>query len=358
MPQSQNGPEGVARAAEVQHAHAEGQQAEHQGARAVHRPDARRQRPRDEQFQQPLHQERPDGELREGQHQDQRPVRLLRTHRVVVRRDHVARQHPPGPVDGRGQRQGRLRRARDEQVRLGLLDHLLDVHHPDGDGAVRARLHAGRGLPFREPAAAHVALAHDPLRAAVLRRLVGAGQRAVPAAEALVVEVLHDPRDRVLLVGIHGTGVQAGRVETVVAGRRDVLDDRKTPAPAVQQAHVAPGLLLLEAVQRVAGGDARLAARAGVEVHVEGVLLAGGRRRGRQEGRIALREGRAAGAGGVVRPRETLRGGDLLLLQIVLDERRRTRLRRGGGPRPGRRGAARGGHRDGSSAAASRPSFT
>jgi hypothetical protein len=35
--------------------------------------------------------------------------------------------------------------------------------------------------------------------------VVGAGERAVLASEALVVEVFDDPRDRVFLVGVDGT---------------------------------------------------------------------------------------------------------------------------------------------------------
>ena len=251
-------------------------------------------------------------------------MRLLRAHRVVVRRHHVAREHPLGPVGGGRQRQGRLRRPGHEQVGLGFLDHLLDVDHANRDGAVRTRLHAGRGFPVGEPVAAHVALADDPLGTAVLRRLVRTGERAVLAAEALVVEVLDDAGDRILLVGLHRTCVHAGGIQAVMAGRRDVLDDRQAPAPAVQQPDVAPRFLLFEAVQGMAGRHARLAARAGVEIHVEGVLLAGGRRRRRHQRRVALGQGRTAGVGGVVGLCEARHGGYLLLFEIAVDEDRRT----------------------------------
>ena len=255
-------------------------------------------------------------------------MRLLRAYRVVVRRHHVARQDPPGPVGGRGQRQGRLGCSRHEQVGFGILDHLLHLHHADRDGAVRTRLHARRGLPVGEPVAAHVALADYPLGAAVLRRLVGTGERAVLAAEALVVEVLDDAGDRVLLVGLHRTRVHAGGIQAVVAGRRDVLDDGQAPAPAVEQPDVAPRFLLLEAVQGMAGRDARLAARAGIQIHVEGVLLAGGRRRRRHQRRVAPGQGRTACVRGVVRLREARHRRDLLLFEVAVDEGRR-RHRRG-----------------------------
>ena len=335
MAQPQDGPVRVAGPAEVEHADGEGQQAEHQRARAVDRTDAGRQRSGNSQLQQPLHQERADRELRERQHQDKRPVGPLRAHRVEVGRHHVARQGARSPVGRRRQRQGRFGRAGNEEVGLRFLHDLLDVDHPDRDGAVRTRLDARRGFAGLEPVAAHVALAHDPFGAAVLRRLVGTGQRAVLAPEALIVEVLDDSGDRVLLVGVHRTRVHAGGVEAVVTGGRDVLHDRQMLAPAVQQPDVAPRLVLLQPVQRVASRDARLATGAGVEVDVERVLLAGGRRRRRHEGRVAAGKGRTGVPRRVVRLREAGRGGDqLLLFQVAVH---------GGGHRSGReRGVARG----------------
>ena len=108
----------------------------------------------------------------------------------------------------------------------------------------------------------------------ILRDVVGTGQRAVLAAEALVVEVPDDPGDRVLLVGVHRAGRQAGRVEAVVAGGRHVLEHRQAGTPPDEQADVAPGFALVEPVERMAGRHARLAARAAVEIDLEGVLLA------------------------------------------------------------------------------------
>ena len=108
-----------------------------------------------------------------------------------------------------------------------------------------------------------------------LGHVVRAGERAVLAADALVVEVLDDPGDRVLLVGVDRAAVEAGRVEAVVAGRGHVLEHRQRRRPADEQADVAPGLAVVQPVQRVAGRHARLAARAAVEVDLEGELLAG-----------------------------------------------------------------------------------
>ena len=109
-----------------------------------------------------------------------------------------------------------------------------------------------------------------PLPAWNFGDVVGAGQCAVLAAEALVVEMLDDPRDRVLLVGIDRASIQASRVEAVVARRGYVLEDRQPRSASDYQPDVAPGLPLVEAVQRVASGDARLASRAAVEIDLEG----------------------------------------------------------------------------------------
>ena len=46
--------------------------------------------------------------------------------------------------------------------------------------------------------------------------VVRAGERAVLAAEALVVEVLDDPRDRIFLISIDRAGAQTGGVEAVM----------------------------------------------------------------------------------------------------------------------------------------------
>ena len=64
----------------------------------------------------------------------------------------------------------------------------------------------------------------------VLRHVVRAGQRAVLAAEALIVEVLDDAGDRILLVGVHRAAVHARRIEAVMAGRRDGLLHRRLRA--------------------------------------------------------------------------------------------------------------------------------
>ena len=69
------------------------------------------------------------------------------------------------------------------------------------------------------------------------------------------------PVDGILFVGLDRTAVHARRVEAVVAGGGDRLLHRRVARAAVQQADAAPGLVVVQPVQAVAGRDARLAAR-------------------------------------------------------------------------------------------------
>ena len=153
VPQPDDGPECVLRAAQVKDAHRQGEQAEHQGADAVQGPDARHEGRGHHEPEHLLDEERADRQLRQRQHQDERPVRGGGVDRVVVGRDHVARQDPRRPVGGRRQRDLGLGRTRDEQVGLRLLHHLVRVHHPDADGLAGARLDARGGLPGASPSA-------------------------------------------------------------------------------------------------------------------------------------------------------------------------------------------------------------
>jgi hypothetical protein len=128
----------------------------------------------------------------------------------------------------------------------------------------------------------------------------------------LVVEMANDARGGILFVGEHRTAVEATRINAVMARRGDSLGERLSPILADQQPHVAPGFIVVESVQGMAGGDARLAAAAFVEVHLEGVLLAGRGRSGREKATIAAIAGGQLIA--FMRARELLDGGELLLL--------------------------------------------
>ena len=70
---------------------------------------------------------------------------------------------------------------------------------------------------------------------------------------------------------------QAGS-DAMVAGGRDGLLVRRLRRAAVDQADIAPDLILIQAIERMAGAHAGLAARAKIEIHGEGILLAALRR--------------------------------------------------------------------------------
>ncbi len=84
-----------------------------------------------------------------------------------------------------------------------------------------------------------------------------------------------DTRIGLLLVGGHGTSFQATRLRAVMAGRGHGLLVSRAVLVADNQPYIAPGFVFLQAVEGVAGTDARLAAGAGVEIYLKGVLLAG-----------------------------------------------------------------------------------
>src|SRR5205807_920474 len=126
------------------------------------------------------------------------------------------------------------RRARHERPTGGgggLEDDGVD--DADANGAVGARLRAGRRLTLGESAVAHIALADDAALAVVAGHLVGAGERAVRAPDALVVEV---GLEAVLLAG---SGQRGGdqllvvslllRQDAGVVLGREAFDRRQAP---------------------------------------------------------------------------------------------------------------------------------
>ncbi len=146
---------------------------------------------------------------------------------------------------------------------------------------MRAGLDASWSLARGQPVAAHVALANDALTRVELGRIVRAGQRAILAAEALVVEVPDNSRERVLFVGVDRAGVEAGRIEAMMARGCHMLEDRQLRPAADNEADVAPGLALVQPVEIVAGRHAGLAAGTPVEIDLERELLPGAWRPGR-----------------------------------------------------------------------------
>ena len=179
---------------------------------------------------------------------------------------------------------------------------------------------------------AHVALAHDAARRGILRHVVGAFQDAVAATDALVIEVADDAGDGVFVVGQHRTAFETAGLDAVVAGRGDGLLERDDAVAAglaghsgfaEERADFAPRFAFVEAVEGVAGGDASLAAGAFVQVHLEGVLLAGARGGdGQQLAIVRLRDFVPR-----VRAREGLDGRELPLL---IEQRIHERVRASG----------------------------
>ena len=118
-----------------------------------------------------------------------------------------------------------------------------------------------------------------------------------------------DAGDRILLVGVDRAAVEAGRVDAVVARggdgllhgsagacRRSASGRPPVVTGADEQPDRPPRLAVVEAVEAVAGGDARLAAGAGVEVDLERVLLARARAHQREEVAVGPGRGRTSTA--------------------------------------------------------------
>ncbi len=275
----------------------------------------------------PLDEKGPRRHLRQNQHEDQRQMAMLRGDRPVVGRQEVGRQFLLRLVGRRRLGVARLGRPGEEEVGRGLGRRRFLVHDRNPNGLVGTGLHAGRRLAHRQTAAAHVALPHDPHFLAVARHVVGTLQHAILAANALVVEVPDDARDGVLFIGQHRAALHAGRFDAVMAGGRDVLDHRGLAAAAGEQAHLSPDFVLVQAVQIMAGGHAGLASGAGIEIDLEGVLLAflGGI----QGNEVAIIAGLQWNGVFFVRTSEALDGRLLLLPQEHVDERELARLRLG-----------------------------
>ena len=179
---------------------------------------------------------------------------------------------------------------------------------------------------------AHVALADDAPGPVVFGNVVGTGQNAVLAADALIVEVPHDPGHLVLFIGPHGTDVEARRIETMMARRGDVLQKGFGIAASVQESYVAPRFGFIQTVERIAGGDTGLAPRTGIEVDFERVLLSRLRRRCGEQGRVVACLERPFDR--FVPLCKTLdRRQFLLFEQIALDQRHRRAATRPRAPR-------------------------
>ena len=143
------------------------------------------------------------------------------------------------------------------------------------DGLGWAGLDAGRRFANPEALLTHVAFADDAEAFIVFRHIVRTFQNAVLAADALIIEMAHDPGDRILFIGENRTAVEAAGVGAMMAGGRDRLLIGRSVRPTGHESNIAPRLVFIESIESVAGGDAGLAAGAGIQVDFEGVLFAG-----------------------------------------------------------------------------------
>ncbi len=166
-------------------------------------------------------------------------------------------------------------------ARLDRCAPLGDVDDLDRERPLRTGADARRCLAEREPAVAHVALADHAALGVVLRHAVRTIPGAVLTADAGVGAVTHDAGDRILGVGVNRTALQTRRLEAVVAAHREIRAAGGGKPSAFDLADAPPVDRRRVAVLLVAGDDAALAADALPHVHVEAVLLAGGRARDR-----------------------------------------------------------------------------
>ena len=245
-------------------------------------------------------------QLREREHPNERPVSWLKARFGGISRDEVQSQRLLRNIPCCRQRDARFGRAgkpsrrccgREEPLtdfglRISDVGHfceslvmsaatlaefnlnILVPDHRNADGFIRAGLDAGGSFADREALAAHVALADDAARFRIFRHIVGAFENAVLTADALVIEVAHNAGDRIFLVCQNRAPIEAPRVNTMMTSRRDCLLEGSSPIVAHKLTDIAPGFAVIEAVERVTRCDARFAAAAFIEIHLESELLA------------------------------------------------------------------------------------
>ncbi len=193
---------------------------------------------------------------------------------VEVCRQCIARHIVRGLVGGRRCGDSRRRRTGKKCITLSVVEDCGDIHNLDGDCAIGTRFNACGGLSLCEAVLAHVALSDDAEATVVLGHLIGTGESAILATNALVIEVLNDTCLCVLLVRAHRAPVHARRIEAVVACGRDRLLDRVFGRAAVNHSYRAPRFIMVETVQLIAANHACLAACAGIQIDLEAILLA------------------------------------------------------------------------------------
>src|SRR4029453_8170621 len=104
------------------------------------------------------------------------------------------------------------------------MPNLINLHERDANGFIGARLDTGWRFSHSESPVTHSAFADNAQAGGETGHLVRAHHDAVAATDTLVVEVPDDSGQRLLLIGEYGAAVETGWINTVMAGRGDVLE--------------------------------------------------------------------------------------------------------------------------------------
>ena len=206
-------------------------------------------------------------------------MRVFRLDLIPIAGSHIGREGLAGAVLGGGQRIIWIGRTGQEAISfLPLVGDLLFVDEGNGDRFVRTCLHTRRRFPDSESVRAHVALSNDASFLGILRHVVWAFPSAILATDALVIEVANDAGYRVFVVRVDRTTVHTSRIHAVMTGGGDRLLHRFQDCSTKKHTDIAPGLVIVEAVEIVAGGHARLATGASIQIDSKRILLAWSRR--------------------------------------------------------------------------------
>lgn len=96
----------------------------------------------------------------------------------------------------------------------------------------------------------------------------------------------HNAGHRVFVVRINRTTIHTCRIQAVMTRRGDCLLHRLKDGSTKKDTDIAPGLVVVEPVQMMAGSNTRLTTCAGVKIDCERILLA--RRRQREWNQVAV----------------------------------------------------------------------
>ena len=131
------------------------------------------------------------------------------------------------------------------------------IDHRDTNGAVGASLCAGGRFIDSQPVRAHVAFTNDASFVGILGNVIGAFEDAILAPDALVIEMTHDAGAGVFFISQDRAPIEACRINAMMARGGNGLLKPTFVHDAVEQPHLAPGLVLIQSIETVAGSDTR-----------------------------------------------------------------------------------------------------